>query len=86
MMATALPDGEYLHVFVSDKDREDALASEPDFLEDLHWGKRRVAGLRVLLVSAKPKMVNKLLTQAWASKAPKKLVASFGGTLSDPVD
>ena len=79
IFATAPPDGEFLHLFVPETEREVALAAEPDFLEALHWG-TRVAGLRVLLPSAKPQVVSKLLSQAWAAKAPKKLLASLGGS------
>jgi hypothetical protein len=72
IFATAPPEGEYLHVFLPDEEREAALAHDPDFLEERHWGKR-VAYLRVILPSAKPKVVNELLVQAWSSKAPKRL-------------
>ena len=54
IFATVPPDGEYLHVFVTDEERETALAREPDFLEPLVWG-RQIRGLRVLLPVAKPK-------------------------------
>jgi hypothetical protein len=74
IFATAPPDGEYLHIFVDDKDREAALDREPDFLEDLHWGKR-VIGLRVMLASAKQKFVNTLLENAWRRKATKRVRA-----------
>ena len=76
IFATAPPGGEYLYVFVSDEDREMALDAQPDFLENLVWGKR-VVGLRVTLPGAKSEVVHKLLRQAWSRKAPKKLVALF---------
>jgi hypothetical protein len=72
IFATAPPEGEYLHVFVDDEQRETALAQEPDFLEPLVWD-RQVRGLRVLLPAAKPEAVNALLMQAWARRAPKQL-------------
>ncbi len=75
IFATAPPEGEYLHIFVPEAEREMALAAEPDFLEVLYWG-ARAAGLRVLLPSAKPQVVYKLLSQAWSGKAPNKLLAS----------
>lgn len=78
IFATAPPDGEYLHVFVADRQRDAALASEPDFLEELRWG-RQVKGLRVLLPAARPDVVGKLLAQAWSAKAPKRLLASMQG-------
>ena len=73
IFATAPPEGEYLHVFVDDEQRERALSEGPDFLETLHWGKQ-VAGLRVLLPVAKQSVVNTLLAQAWSRKAPKRLL------------
>jgi hypothetical protein len=72
IIATVPPGDEYLHIFVSEEERELALATEPAFLEKLFWGKR-VAGLRVVLAKAKPKVVEKLLRQAWTRKAPKSL-------------
>ena len=72
IFATAPPESEYLHVFVPEEVREAALARGPDFLEELHWGKR-VIGLRVLLPAAKPEAVCGLLKQAWSYKAPKRL-------------
>ncbi len=74
IFATAPPDGKHLHVFVTDDEREIAMALDPEFLENLHWG-GKVVGLRVALAKAKPKVVAKLLTQAWSGKAPKILLA-----------
>jgi len=83
IFATVPPDGKHLHLFVSEDEREIAIALEPKFLEELHWG-ARVVGLRVSLPKAKPKVVTRLLEQAWARKAPKRLrsaiaVAAGGG-------
>ena len=75
IFATAAPEGEYLHVFVSDADRESALSAQPDFLENLPWGKRLV-GLRVLLAGAKPHVVTELLARAWSRKAPRRLLVA----------
>ncbi len=75
IFATAPPGGEDLHVFVTDEQRETALAGEPDFLAALRWGSR-VSGLRVLLPGAKPEIVRTLLAQAWSRRAPKRLLAS----------
>src|ERR1043165_5800076 len=73
IFATAPPDGEYLHIFLDEAERDDALAREPDFLEELRWGKS-VRGLRVLLPGAKVKVVQELLQRAWSRKAPKRLL------------
>ncbi len=75
IFATVPPKGDLLHVFGADEERELALAMYPEFLKKLIWGSR-VVGLRVVLSKAKPKVVKALLTQAWARKAPKSLVAS----------
>ena len=83
IFATAAPDGEYLHLFIPEKDRAAALAAEPDFLEELFWGKRS-SGVRAILASAKAAVVNRLLLQAWESKAPKKLLASRRGAAGAP--
>lgn len=72
IFATMPPDGEHLHVFVGEEDRERALALEPDSIEKLFWGKR-VVGLRIALKAAKPATARALLTQAWREKAPKRL-------------
>ena len=78
IFATAPPDGESLRVFVSDEERQIALNEYPDFLEELLWGKR-VVGLSITLAIAQPAVVENLLMQGWARKAPKKLHASFKG-------
>lgn len=75
IFATAPPDGKHLHIFVADDEREIAMALDSEFLENLHWG-GKVVGLRVALAKAKPKVVAKLLAQAWSRKAPKSLIAS----------
>lgn len=72
IFATVPPEGEYVHVFVGEELREQALALEPAFIEKLHWGKR-VVGLRLTLGKAKPAVVARLLSQAWSGKAPKRL-------------
>lgn len=82
IFATAPPGGEYLHVFVSEPVRNRSLIAEPDFLEELRWGKK-VAGLRVLLTAAKVNVVHALLREAWSGKAPKRLVAALAATMSD---
>ena len=77
IFATAPPEGEYLHVFLRDEERERALTEQPDFLEPLRWG-RQIRGVRVLLSAAKPRVVETLLAQAWSRQAPKRLLAPRG--------
>ncbi len=76
IFATVPPEGDVLHVFVDEEEREIALAMTPAFLEKLFWGKR-VWGLRVILANAEPRIVENLLVQAWKRKTPKHLVATF---------
>lgn len=75
IFATVPPEGEHLHVFVGEEQREQALALEPASIEKLHWGKR-VVGLRLTLGKARPAVVQKLLSQAWSAKASKRLAAA----------
>ena len=72
IIATIPPGDAFLHVFVSDEERDLALAMEPGFIEKLYWGER-IAGVRVVLAKAKPGVVKRLLVQAWMRKAPKIL-------------
>ena len=76
IFATFPPGGQYLHVFVDEATREQALAVAPLAFEKPFWGSR-VAGLRVLLSAARSSAVQELLRGAWARKAPKKLLAAF---------
>lgn len=66
------PGGQHLNVFVDEEQRELALAVHAAFVEKLWWG-GKVVGLRVELASADGKVVNELVRQAWARKAPKRL-------------
>lgn len=76
IFATVPPDELHLHIFVSEVEREQALALYPDFLEKLLWG-GKVVGLRALLPTAKPAVIEHLLTCAWRFKAPKSLASSW---------
>jgi hypothetical protein len=82
IFATVPPDGEHLHVFVDEEQRQIALALEPAAVEILPWGKR-VVGLRVSLPAVSLALVRKLLTEAWSRKAPKTLVAALQSTSKD---
>ena len=75
IFVTVPPDEKHIHVFVSDDEREQAVAVHPAFLEKLTWG-GKVRGLRVSLPKASPAIVNHLIRAAWARKAPKRLVAA----------
>ena len=72
IFATLPPEGQHLHVFVADDERDQALALAAECVEKLLWG-GKVVGLRVALAQAPPALVKRLLAQAWARKAPKRL-------------
>jgi hypothetical protein len=72
---TVPPDAHYVHLFVAEQDRALALVLHPQFAEKLMWGKR-VVGLRIALDKADPEIVRQLVHNAWANKAPKRLVAA----------
>lgn len=76
IFATLPPDGQHLHVFVGDAERERALALDAAFLEPLRWG-AKVVGLRVRLAAARPDVTRALLREAWRRKAPKSLHAQL---------
>lgn len=68
IFVTVPPDGQHVHVFVEEEDRERALAMHPDFVEKLLWGSK-VVGLRVNLAGAVPSVVKSLIGQAYESRA-----------------
>ena len=72
---TMPPGEEYIHVFVPEQEREQALAMHPGFTEELLWGSK-VLGVRVSLAKAAPSAVKSLVLQAWRSKAPKALLGA----------
>ena len=74
IFATAPPDGDYVHLFVSEEVREAAIAVHPAFAEKLFWG-GKVRGLRVRLAEADPAVVAHWLRLAWKDKAAKALHA-----------
>ncbi len=70
---TMPPDGEFVHVFVGEEDRETILALYPEWAEKLMWGKRAL-GLRIALRKADAKVVLPLVRKAWGHRAPARLV------------
>ena len=76
IFVTVTPEQDHIHVFVSEADREMALAMHGEFMEKLSWG-GKVVGLRVALGAAQPAAVRALVRQAWARKAPKALQAAL---------
>ena len=76
IFVTVPPDEEYIHIFVSEEQREQALDRYSEFLEELYWG-RKVVGLRASLAEARPDALKALITAAWQFKAPKSLDSSI---------
>jgi YjbR len=68
IFVTVPPDDTHIHVFVSEADREAALAMYPSSMEKLLWG-GKVVGVRVSLDRAKPAEVKSLVLAAHAHRA-----------------
>ena len=71
---TVPPAEDAIHLFVTEEDRERALAMYPDWTEKLLWG-AKVAGLRVLLETGEPAAIRSLVGQAHAAKAGRARAA-----------
>jgi hypothetical protein len=78
IFVTIPPGQTHSHLFVSEEQREQALAMYPEFTEKLLWG-GKVVGLRLALASAPAAVAKQLVRQAWGNKAPKALLASDAG-------
>ncbi len=72
IFVTVPPGDKYVHVFVGDDAREQAIELHDEFVEKLFWG-RKVLGVRVRLSRASAPVVKKLIHSAWARKAPKNI-------------
>ena len=79
IFVTVPPGEEFIHVFVPEDVREQALAVHGAFLEKLFWG-AKVLGLKVKLAEADAEAVKLLVLQAWEHTAPKTLAAAFKRT------
>jgi len=76
IIATVPPGNEFMHIFVQESQREEAITTNPDCVEKLWWG-QKVAGIRVILAKANAALLKKLLRDAWINKAPKSLAAQY---------
>jgi hypothetical protein len=71
IFVTVPPGEQFIHVFLDDDDREQALAMYPSFTQKLLWG-GKVVGLRVQLDLAAPAAVRALLGQAYRTRVNKE--------------
>ena len=70
IFVTIPPEEDFIHVFVGEEDRQQALALYPESIEKLVWG-TKVLGLRVALATAKPTVVKSLLCKAYETRVKK---------------
>jgi hypothetical protein len=68
-----VPDDTHLRVMVDEMEIRAAVAENPEACEEFYWGKR-LACVVVDLGRATPQLAGELLVEAWARKAPMKLV------------
>ena len=66
-------DEEHMNVMLDEGGILTALDAQPEACEPVRWGKR-LAAVRVDLRSANAKLLRDLLTDAWETKAPKRLL------------
>jgi hypothetical protein len=72
IFVTVPPGEEYLHIFVPEQVREEALELYPQFVEKLWWG-GKVVGIKVSLEGAKPAVARQLVKRAWTHRSPVAL-------------
>jgi hypothetical protein len=70
IFVTIPPEEDFIHVFVGEEARQQALALYPEFTEKLLWGSK-VLGLRVALASAIPVVVKALVAKAYEARVQK---------------
>ena len=68
IFVTIPPENEHIHVFVSEQDRELALAAYPEFTEKLLWA-GKVVGVRITLAKANATAVKAMVRQAYEHKS-----------------
>ena len=84
IFVTIPPAEDFIHVFVGEEDRQQALALHPEFLEKLLWGSK-VLGLRVALASAVPAVVKSLVSKAYDARVRKDAGPKTSGPRSRKV-
>lgn len=73
IFVTFPPGDEFIHVFIPEELRDEAITVYSTFVENLLWG-GKVVGIRVRLAAADAAAVKRLVKEAWTYKAPKKLL------------
>lgn len=71
-----VPDDAHLRIMVDDRAIHWAVTENPGACQEFYWGKR-LARVVVDLARATPELVDELLVEAWARKAPQKLARSL---------
>jgi len=79
IFVTIPPDEQFIHVFVGEEDRDQALAVYPEFVQKLRWG-TKVLGLRVALQFAEPRVVKALVNKAYETRVKKDAGRKTGTT------
>lgn len=76
-----VPDSGHLHLLVGAEEARALLAEDPSTFEPIGRGSRiNPEWIRVNLASAEAKQIRELLTEAWRTKAPKRLLAGYDAT------
>jgi hypothetical protein len=70
IFVTFPPGEEFIHVFVPDELRDEAVTVYSAFVENLHWGSK-IVGVRICLAGADAAVVKRFVKDAWTYKAPK---------------
>ena len=76
IFATVPPQGDRVHIMVTEEEVKAYCAEYPEVVEELWWGKR-LSGCRVILKKADLALLRELLNEAWRRRAPKKLLARY---------
>jgi len=71
-----VPDDTHLRVMVDEDEIRAVAAANPRSCEEFFWG-ARLAALVVDIGRVRKTLLEELLTDAWARKAPRKLLAEF---------
>ena len=71
IFVTVPPEKDRLRVFISEDEREAALATYPECVEELQWGKK-IVGIEINLAAAKAPFVKELVRLAWEERGGRE--------------